>query len=265
MRRRWLEINQQLYRNQKIVDYYSGQEKLLSSEEAILKMVSEEISGRRLLDIGVGGGRTTEFLTRISEDYVGIDYSEEMVERTRRRFPKADVRHMDARNLGVFEDSSFDFILFSFNGLDYANHQDRKTILSSACRALDPTGLFAFSTHNLASLKEDRLRPRRPRFRASPWGCLSEIKDFAVASFNHIKYARHEVWGEEFAIVNDTTHRCSLLTYYVSIDEQLKQLREAGFAGDIVCFDQAGEPTTTDRDSPWIHFLARKTSPSRLR
>jgi hypothetical protein len=172
---------------------------------------------------------------------------------------------MDARNLGVFEESSFDFILFSFNGLDCVNHQDRKTILSSACRALKATGLFVFSTHNLASLKADRLRPRRPRFRASPRACLSELKDFAVASFNHIKYARHEVRGEGFAIVNDTTHRCSMLIYYVSIDEQLKQLREAGFTGEIICFDQAGGQTTTDRDSPWIHFLVRKTPPSRLR
>src|SRR5438874_1668207 len=106
MRWRWLEINQRVYEKQRIAEYYSGQEKLFPPEEAILRMVSKEISGGRVLDIGVGGGRTTEFLTRISKDYVGIDYSEEMVKRTRRRFPRVDIRHMDARNLGVFEESS---------------------------------------------------------------------------------------------------------------------------------------------------------------
>src|SRR5439155_4896171 len=97
-----------------------------------------------------------------------------------------DIRHMDARDLGVFEKSSFDFILFSFNGLDYANHQDRKTILASIRRALRASGLFVFSAHNLAALREDRLRPRSPRFQSSLRAYLSELRDFALAIFNHM-------------------------------------------------------------------------------
>ena len=49
----------------------------------------------------------------------------------------------------LFEDSSFDFILFSFNGIDYMNHDERIRTLREIRRILKTGGYFCFSTHNL--------------------------------------------------------------------------------------------------------------------
>ena len=87
------------------------------------------------MDLGVGGGRTTAFLLQLSKDYVGIDFSNEMIERCRARFPATQFEVRDAQDLSGFEDQSFDFILFSCTGIDLVNHDQRLRILKEVRRS----------------------------------------------------------------------------------------------------------------------------------
>ena len=48
-----------------------------------------------ILDVGVGGGRTTTMLRLLSDDYIGVDYTSEMVAVSRRNYPGADIRWGD--------------------------------------------------------------------------------------------------------------------------------------------------------------------------
>ena len=43
-------------------------------ERVALDMASGDIAGKRVLDLGVGGGRTAELLAPRAAFYVGIDY-----------------------------------------------------------------------------------------------------------------------------------------------------------------------------------------------
>ncbi len=47
------------------------------------------------------------------------------------------------------KDNSFDFVLFSFNGMDSFSHKDRIAALGEIRRVLRNDGIFYFLSHNL--------------------------------------------------------------------------------------------------------------------
>jgi SAM-dependent methyltransferase len=104
----------------------------------------------RILDLGVGAGRTTRYLASISAQYVGIDIAPEMIRECKRKFPSLDIRVMNAADLEDFRDSVFDAVVFSGNGIDYLYpDEERWRCLREVFRVLRPEGLFILSVHNL--------------------------------------------------------------------------------------------------------------------
>src|SRR5271157_5254557 len=49
-----------------------------------------------ILDLGVGGGRTTAYLSSIAGQYVRVDYVPEMVEACRAEYPRLEFQTSDA-------------------------------------------------------------------------------------------------------------------------------------------------------------------------
>ncbi|HRK51998.1 MAG TPA: hypothetical protein PLN05_16380 [Pyrinomonadaceae bacterium] len=68
---------------------------------------------------------------------------------------------------------------------------------------------------------------------------------------------KHEVFNDEYAIVNDQDHRFSLLVYYIGIGRQIKQLEDIGLS-DVKAYNMRGDRVTADKDSFWIYYLATK-------
>ncbi len=234
---------------------YSRSATLFDSERAILDELSNEISNSRILDIGVGGGRTTKHLLDLSSDYVGIDYVPELVAKANDRFPNAKLGVGDARDLRAFSDESFDFVLFSFNGLDALSPNDRLLVLAEVYRVLRPHGVFMFSSHNRDYKYFNRL-PWRRKFQFDQ----EFLRFFAYCMYhlpNHWRMRRHQIFTDEYAVVNDSDHRFSLLLYYISRDSQVRQLESAGF-DRCQAYDSAGRRTRGDRSSHWLYYVARK-------
>src|SRR6266446_2135875 len=101
-----------------------------------------------ILDMGVGGGRTTPYLAKAAGRCVGADYSGVMVEACRRRFPDQEFRHCDATDMAVFDDEEFDAIVFSFNGIDVIRTDDgRARCLSETARVLTRGHLHLLVSH----------------------------------------------------------------------------------------------------------------------
>lgn len=110
-------------------------------------------AGARVLDLGVGAGRTTPHLAARAARYVGLDYSEAMVERARARFPDREIVHGDATDLSRFGDGELSVVVFSFNGLGCLPTDElRARALSEIARVLEPGGAFVFSIHNAGCL-----------------------------------------------------------------------------------------------------------------
>jgi len=98
---------------------------------------------RDVLDLGVGGGRTSIYLAPLSRRYEGVDYSPVMVESVRARFAELSVRLGDMRDLSAFGDASFDFVFGSNNVIDAVSHEDRLRTLAEMRRVLRAEGSFA--------------------------------------------------------------------------------------------------------------------------
>jgi ubiquinone/menaquinone biosynthesis C-methylase UbiE len=248
------EINKSAYAAAEVVDWYEDLDFILKPEAAILRKITPVIKDKKLLDIGIGAGRTTKFLLEISKDYTGIDYTPRSAELAQEKFPAAKILCCDARDLRVFGDAVFDFVLFSFNAIDYMIHEDRVRVLREIHRVLKPGGLFMFSTHNRDHKYFDKFPWQEGKF---DLGHLKSCLYTFLHLPKHYRMKKHEIRTERYAIINDTAHGFSLLAYYISLAEQVKQLDEAGFV-EVEAYDMEGNPTEQDRDFPWIYYLARR-------
>lgn len=118
-------------------------------ERALLGGFAARWAQLRVLDLGVGTGRTWFAFGRGAGRYTGVEVVAELarraVERTRGR---AAIVIADAARL-PFGDGGFDIVCFPFNGLDYAEPPTRSRILGEVARVLAPGGYFYFTTHSL--------------------------------------------------------------------------------------------------------------------
>ena len=247
-------INRRTYAAQKVVRSYQDSDFLLKVEEIILQRLLPFIQNRKLLDIGIGGGRTTKYLLEISEDYTGVDYTLGLAEVVKRKYPHATILCADARALNISGDV-FDFALFSFNGIDSINHDARVKALGEIYRVLKPGGVYMFSTHN-----RDFRNFKKAPWREGPFFSLGYLKRFLytlVYSPRRLMMRKYEVSTGEYAIVNDSAHGFSLLLYYIGIRQQIKQLESIGFV-QIEPYDMDGNRVENDTSFPWTYYLARK-------
>lgn len=249
-------INKTTYSRADVVKYYQNTERLLKAEEVLFEKLSPIIKNSKILDIGIGGGRTTKYLLPISRDYTGVDYVPQFAEETAKKYPDAKILCSDATNLKEFADETFDFVLFSYNGLDSISNEQRLMVINEVFRVLKKGGIFMFSSHNRDYQDFNKL----------PWQRKIEydtkfLKFFLYCLYHlpkHYKMKKHQIFTDDYAVVNDGDHRYSLLLYYISIDKQANQLTEFGFS-DIEAFDMKGNQVKSDTTSHWLHYLARKS------
>ncbi len=146
-----MDKNHEAYNDPSVVEHYASRFGLFEAEKYLVdKFVPEKCS---ILDLGVGGGRTTEELSARATRYVGADYSQSMVEICRKRFPQLEFVEANAIRMPQFDDGGFDAVVFSFNGIDYINDaRDRAACLSEIARILAAGGVILFSSHNARAL-----------------------------------------------------------------------------------------------------------------
>jgi len=191
--------NHSVYKQNNIVNifYNYNNDELMPIEKATFKSLEPLLSNFNMLDIGIGCGRTTKFFINKVKSYTGIDYSLEMIKQAQLKFPKNqnDLKVIDARNLYFVEDNTYDFVLFSFNGIDNVSHDDRINILNEIHRVTKKNGYFILSSHNIHS-NEENVRHFEN----------SEQYDYYITKDKH-----------------------NLETYYIKPSKFVKQLKEIGF------------------------------------
>lgn len=227
------------------VGVYARFDSLGPAEVAALQSVADRVRNGRILDIGVGGGRTVGALLELSRDYIGVDYVNEMVEACRTRFPNVRFEHADARAMPQFTDASFDLIVFAWAGICMVDHEGRIAILNEVRRLLKPGGAFVFSSYNQNSADYTRFFSL-PEFAwsRSPLRLAKNALTFTHALarriINRMRFLPKEIRTNEFGIINDVSHDYSTLLYYISPRNQMQQLREAGFVNEVSTYDGSG-------------------------
>lgn len=134
-----------------VAAYYSSLEYLTPCEQLVF---NEYLSaGMAILDLGVGGGRTTPYLSAIAGAYIGADYAVEMIAACRKKFPNLQFELVDAADLSIFAGACFDAVVMAFNTIDnLIPDEARQRALQELRRVLKPNGILIFSSHNIRSI-----------------------------------------------------------------------------------------------------------------
>lgn len=248
-----------------VVAHYTRPSELSRAEQATFERVAAVAKDQPILDIGVGGGRTVEALRLISQDYLGIDYSQAMVDACRQRFPGVRFEFADARALSGIADDSIFLAVFSCNGIGMVSHADRLLILREVLRVLRPGGIFVFSTHNRNSPEYRRgfqfppfdwsFNPLRTAVRS-----LRFAKETVLRVRNRKRHHPHEIHTEDYSVINDVCHHYSTMLYYLTLEKQRQQLADAGYEPGAEAYDLNGQRVHDGTTDDSIALIARKPS-----
>ncbi len=139
--------NLPVYNKSEVAAHYASLNYLSACEHALFEEFLKP--GDAILDLGVGGGRTTPYLSSLASRYVGVDYAPKMVAACREKFPQLQFLVADATNLALLADGNFDSVVMAFNGIDaLVPSEARRRCLAEIHRVLKSGGVFIFSSHN---------------------------------------------------------------------------------------------------------------------
>jgi SAM-dependent methyltransferase len=246
--------------------YYVRSGYLEAGERAAFASVGDEtLRGARILDLAIGGGRTTSFLAPVAGTYVGIDLSPEMVELARGRFPAVDLRVGDLRDLSAFADGEWDLVDVSFNSIDAVPRADRLATLREIRRILAPDGHFVVSMLNLGDgpAESPGLADFKPSLRPSSWRhprmTSMHVLRSAMAFWYHRTTVAHTEQGADWAMRPLRAHEFRFVVHFSRFGAAVRMLREAGFTVEG-SWSSAGEPLdlASERvDVDYMHFHCR--------
>lgn len=264
-------INMAIWSQEPIISNFSDKMGTLDrGEETVLCRVAQDVRNRPILDLGVGGGRTVPILCLLSEDYIGVDYTQAMVDLCRTRYPERSFRHLDARDLAVLPSAHFHLVFFSFNGIDTVGHDDRLGIIAEVRRVVAPGGYFVFNSHNYDGPdlwnRPWHLRPTPTvsavGLRRTASHAIRQVISLPKNLANYRRLARLSVDDGRYAFASNPAHNYGLLMYYGARGHTAALLKRFGF-DTVEVFTNSGEPVDDGSDvrsHPWLYYVARVTA-----
>jgi len=261
-----------LYDTESISRDYASRDYLEPAERTVLDILKRKLAWMDMMDMGVGGGRTTKYFAPLVRNYTGADYATAMIDVCLEKYGNEHYfLSCDARNMKEIQDNSYDFVMFSYNGIDSFSHEERIASLKEIHRILRPDGYFCFSSHNLnwtglarifslkhRNGKEDSkgsIRQLRHRME-------SAFKIFRLSLLNgsfympsHILKMRKLKRGH----IYDNSLNGRAKVYYVARDEQVRQLEETDFK-NISTISRSGLITKKSallNSGGWIYYLCQ--------
>jgi SAM-dependent methyltransferase len=228
------------------------------------RLLLNRIRGRhvRMLDIGVGAGRTAFTFAPLCTEYIGIDIAPRMVEHSRQRIgesPSVSFRIADVQDLSEWAGARFDVVLFSHNGLDYLDHEGRRRALGQIRSVIADDGIFCVSSHNLEAFPFSPKWPEAARRTPVRWAlrlARSVPHNLRLQKVNR-DHDTDELRSKGWAELHDGGHNFEIPAYHVLPEIMERQLQAAGFrldaaySTDAVIIDVHAPP----RD-PWITYFA---------
>jgi SAM-dependent methyltransferase len=268
-------INPYTYGKPRTVAHYAALDYLTPCERLLFATYIRPSSA--ILDLGVGGGRTTPYLSGLASRYVGVDYVPAMVEACRAKFPGTEFAVADAADLSAFANASFDAVVFAFNGIDFVlPAASRRCCLEHIHRVLKPDGVLIFSSHNARAIfvrpSWNRDRVRRVAQRFSPGSTTVAAFLLGLFSAGRVAFAYGQalvktlsrvahrlasrtLWRGEGCLL-DSTHG-GLFTHYsvptfVVAEVEAVHLRCKKILGDD--YPRSSHPLATD----WYYYVFTK-------
>lgn len=243
-------------------DVYRGRE-LLVPECTLLRRLRDRWADIDMLDIGVGGGRTSFTFGAVCRTYLGVDYAPTLLNAARQRVGESDTCRFalaDARDLEALG-GEFDVVLFSFNGLDTLDDAGRQRCLQQVHGVLRAGGHFLFSSHSIDGLPLPSplasLRGRSFPVRAA--GALRLARPTLRTAVTNMRLDIEALRRRGYARLRDHHHDFGLPLFYVTAAYQAARLEALGFEVlDIQDRQGRSVPSASPGSDLWLHFLCRK-------
>jgi ubiquinone/menaquinone biosynthesis C-methylase UbiE len=263
-----------LYNSESISREYAKRDYLEGAESAIIERFGSGFKEMDMLDMGVGGGRTTKYFAPLVGSYIGADYAPNMIARCKVKYRgKYCFVESDVRSMNMFGSNMFDFVLFSYNGIDSFSHEDRLAALKEIRRVLRSNGYFYFSSHNLNwenlpdlfSFKSDKTGTDKNN------GSGDFIKSIGANIKSGFKKLRLNILNRNLqrkdfvqrlrenqrGLLFDNSLNGKASVYYITRTEQIKQLEDVGFK-NINTYSRNGTNTENEailNKDGWIYYL----------
>jgi SAM-dependent methyltransferase len=249
--------NVSIYSLKGIAPYYA-REPLFPPEIQIFIKHKSEFTDKTVLDIGVGTGRTSKYLAPFCKRYVGIELNKDMLDLFSENLPQIELVQCDMREFYKLNKDKFDFVLGPYSAFDALNHVDRVKMFHNLHAMMQPNGMFAFATHNL-NWKGVGSTPQLERAK-DPVRLFKNMLAHLKCVKNHNRMKPMQEHHETYAILNDISHEWLALLYYISREEQTKQLYEAGFEL-LEVYDRDGvllEKGADDSHCAVLYYVCRR-------
>jgi ubiquinone/menaquinone biosynthesis C-methylase UbiE len=255
--------NRAAYSGAATIREFMADNALQAPEQAVLNKLGPWLTDRRMLDIGVGAGRTALHFAPLVGSYVGIDYAQPTIEactaRNDIRGDNVDLALGDVRDLSRYKSGEFDLVLFSYNGLDSVSHDDRLAALAEMRRVTNPSGFLCFSSHNLLAV--DIVFRLRPDQRVNPYSLALGVVRLVLPRL--VNRSPRKLGLEPYAMVREGGLGLRMLTYYIRPSQQIAQLRSFGLQ-PIGVYGLDGrniaiEAADGARDV-WLYYLASRVA-----
>jgi SAM-dependent methyltransferase len=242
-------------------------------EPLALARVATAVRGRPALDIGVGTGRTTTFVTLLTDDYIGVDYTPAMLDVARQLHPTRDLREGDARDLSSWPDGRFAFVMFSFNGIDAVDHEGRGAVLREMARVVAADGFVIYSTHNKLGPAYRETPWHRARRHVGPrplWVRVAKAVALAPQRFGELRRTYTGWWrshraGEDngdWAIAPLAVHDYRFLVHFTTLGQAIDEAASVGLEVDAVFGNNGRRCGRADdtSDVDYFHLVLRPAS-----
>jgi ubiquinone/menaquinone biosynthesis C-methylase UbiE len=146
--------NNSKWNNKKIIKWYLSRKHIQNGEKKILELVDFS-NIKTMLDIGVGGGRTSIYFLNLVESYLGIDIISDFIDSLQKKYSQKQFKCMNVLDITNLE-KTFDFILFSHNGIDNLLTLEKYTkTLDNMYKVCNKNGYVCFSSHNIWKLNKN--------------------------------------------------------------------------------------------------------------
>jgi ubiquinone/menaquinone biosynthesis C-methylase UbiE len=268
--------NREVYNRSDVASHYAILNYLTPCERFLFDLYIRP--GSAILDLGVGGGRTTPYLSRLASRYVGVDYAPEMIRLCREKYPDLKFIESEASDLSTFDSDSFDAIVIAFNGLDYVIPDAKRRLCLEECnRVLKTGGALIFSSHNprhivvRPTLNSERVRASSKvfgRFRAAErslaiallaGGWAFAFLRSAWQSLTRVtRIPRREFWrGEGYFL--DPAHG-GVTTHCWVPSRVIAELQHFGFRCETVLGDDYPQPSG-EYVTGWYYYVFSRQIP----
>jgi ubiquinone/menaquinone biosynthesis C-methylase UbiE len=219
-------------------------------------------AGGPVLELGCGTGRVSLPLARAGVSLVGVDRSEPMLDRARRRVAKSPTLQLtraprfvraDIRAL-PFEDGAFPMVLAPYGILQsLIRPRDLTATLAAVARVIAPGGTFGIDL--VPDVPKWREYKNRVQMRGRAGGAqLTLIESVRQDPKRHLTTFEQKYIERRGSKTRE--HRFDLTFRTLSVRQMTRQLEKAGFRVDAVLGDYRGRPWD-DRADVWI-IMAKK-------